>query len=89
MSKNNDNLTGHSSGPNLTDEFYIHVRKLSDFPDVITNGRNNGAMPSQKINLSKEEILVVSIYVAGLRGTNVPGKAKDANAIEIPKWSAD
>lgn len=76
-------------GPNLTDDFYIYVKKLSDIPDVVSVGRNNGSMPAWNTRLSKEEILVVSAYVASLRGGNVPGKAKEANAVEIPKWSAE
>jgi cytochrome c oxidase cbb3-type subunit III len=78
-----------SSCPNLTDEFFIHVRKLSDIPDVISIGRNNGAMPAWNTRLYKEEILVVSAYVASLRGKNLPGKPREDNAIEIPKWSAE
>lgn len=76
------------NGPNLTDEKYIHIRKLDDFFDVIGNGRNNGAMPAWRNTLSPNEIIMVAAYASSLRGQNKPGKAPEANAQAIDPWPA-
>jgi cytochrome c oxidase cbb3-type subunit 3 len=70
-------------GPNLTDELYIHVRKIEDIPDVVTKGRKSktAEMPSWANRLSPNEIVQVSSYVASLRGLNRPGKAPEGKAI--------
>ena len=61
-------------GPNLTDDYYKNVTTLEDIPKVITNGANNGAMPSWAMRgLQKNEIILVGAYVASLRGKNIPG----------------
>jgi len=60
------------AGPNLTDEYYIHVRKITDFADVIANGRKSGAMPAWKERLQPVEQVLVAAYVASLRGQNKP-----------------
>ena len=60
------------AGPNLTDNVYIHVKQISDIPDVVTNGRKNGAMPAWKDRLLPVERVLVSAYVASLRGQNKP-----------------
>jgi cytochrome c oxidase cbb3-type subunit 3 len=75
------------AGPNLTDSKYIHVRKISDIPEIVKNGRANGAMPAWGNRLTSNEIVLVASYVAGLRGQNKPGKPVEPNAIEIPQWS--
>jgi len=72
-------------GPNLTDEKYIHVKKLDDIIDVVNKGRNNGAMPSWANRLSNNEQVMVSAYVASLRGQNKSGP-RPAEGVEIPKW---
>jgi len=80
----------HAEGvacPNLTDDYYIHIKQLADFPDVITHGRNNGAMPAWGNRLSPNEIICVAAYVASLRNTNYPGgKKPEANAFIPPPW---
>jgi cytochrome c oxidase cbb3-type subunit 3 len=74
-------------GPNLTDDFYLHLRKIEDIPDVVTKGRNNGAMPAWGNRLSPNEVVQVSAFVASLRGQNKPS-ARPKEGIEIPPWSA-
>ena len=76
-------------GPNLTDEFYLHVRKIEDIPDVVTKGRKSKAaeMPSWANRLSPNEIVQVSAYVASLRGQNHPGKAAEGQ--QIPAWGSN
>ena len=61
------------SGSNLTDEHYKHVRQVTDIVDVIRKGRANGAMPAWDSRLNDPQVLVVSAFVASLRGTNAAG----------------
>jgi len=60
-------------GPNLTDDFYKNVRKITDIPQVIMNGAAAGAMPAWKNRLHPNEVVLVAAYVASLRGKNLPG----------------
>ena len=79
----------HAEGmscPNLTDNYYIHVKTIEDFVDVITKGRNNGAMPTWGNRLSPNEIIAVAAYVASLRNTNYPG-GRNAEGTVPPQWS--
>jgi cytochrome c oxidase cbb3-type subunit 3 len=72
-------------GPNLTDQLYLNVEKLTDIVDVVTKGRKNGAMPAWGNRLSPNEIVQVAAYVASLRGKNLPGKPAEGKT--IPAWS--
>ena len=71
--------------PNLTDEYYIHVKKIEDFVDVISKGRNFGAMPAWGNRLQPNQIIVVAAYVASLRGTNLPGRKPEGTI--PPPWT--
>ncbi len=77
---------GGVTAPNLTDDSYIYVKKPADIVDVVLNGRKNGAMPAWKNTLRGPEALIVSSYVANLRGKNESGKGPEGNA--IPAWEA-
>jgi cytochrome c oxidase cbb3-type subunit 3 len=81
----------HAEGmacPNLTANNYIHVKKIEDFVDVITKGRNNGAMPAWGNRLQPNEIIVVASYAASLRNTNYPGgRKKPEGTIIPPPWT--
>ncbi len=74
------------SGPNLTDEYYVNVQRAEDIYDIIANGRNHNAMPAWKYKLSKNEMIVLSSYVAALRGRDLKGRPRDARAVEIAPW---
>ena len=74
------------TGPNLTDDVYLHVRKIEDIADVVSKGRNNGAMPAWSNRLSPNEVVLVSSYVASLRGQNKSGRPPQGQP--IPPWSA-
>jgi len=76
---------GGKVGPNLTDEYYKHIKNVDDFITVMENGAGAGAMPAWKNRLSTNEIVLVSSYVASLRGTNVPGGMAPLGQ-EIPPW---
>lgn len=58
-------------GPNLTDEFFKNVTKIEDIATVINNGAGNGAMPKWSNRLHVNEVVLVSAYVATLRGKNL------------------
>ena len=75
-----------STGPNLTDDTYIHVKAIEDIADVVKKGRNNGAMPAWAQRLNPKEQVTVSAYVASLRGKNKPGRPPEGKP--IPQWSA-
>ena len=75
------------TGPNLTDEKYVNVEKITDFVDVVSKGRNNGAMPAWGNRLSPNDIVRVAAYAASLRGQNKPGKPVEPNAKAIAPWT--
>ena len=77
---------GMSQCPNLTDDYYLDVKKITDIVDVITKGRNYGAMPTWGNRLQPNEIIVVASYVASLRGTNYPGGKRPEGTIP-PPWT--
>lgn len=72
-------------GPNLCDDEYKHVSDIEDVLRVIQNGANGGAMPAWNGKLSPNELVLVSSYVASLRGT-VPGAPKAAEGRKIDAW---
>lgn len=74
-------------GPNLTDEFYKNVVRIEDIAKVVSEGAAGQAMPAWKNRLHPNELVLVSSYVASLRGKNVPGKAAEGK--EIAPWTAE
>ena len=72
-------------GPNMTDDKYKNIEKLEDFYGVISNGAAAGAMPAWKNQLNNNEIVLLSSYVASLRGRNLDGPGVDGEAT-IPPW---
>ncbi|MGB7344196.1 MAG: cbb3-type cytochrome c oxidase N-terminal domain-containing protein [Pirellulaceae bacterium] len=72
-------------GPNLTDEAFKNVKTLGDIAKVINNGAGNGAMPKWSNRLHVNEVVMVSAYVASLRGTNVEG-GRPAEGNKIAAW---
>ncbi len=72
-------------GPNLTDEHYKNVKKLTDIAGVIADGAANGAMPAWKTQLHPNEIVLTAAYIASLRGQNLPGP-RGAEGEQIPPW---
>lgn len=75
-------------GPNLHDDWWLHVTRLEDIPKVVSEGAKNGAMPPWKHRLHVNEVLLVSCYVAAMRGqpTTAPPKPHEKEAKEIPPW---
>jgi cytochrome c oxidase cbb3-type subunit III len=74
-------------GPNLTDDHWKNVRKISDLPQIVMNGAAAGAMPAWKTRLHPNEIVLVSAYVASLRGKNLPGP-RGPEGERIPDWNS-
>ena len=58
-------------GPNLTDDYYKNVKKITDIAEVIKNGAAGGSMPAWKTRLHPNEVVLMAAYVAGLRGKNL------------------
>jgi cytochrome c oxidase cbb3-type subunit 3 len=72
---------GNDVGPNMTDEQFKNVKTLADIARVIREGANNLAMPSWRGRLSESQIVLMSAYVASLRGQNLPGRAAEGEVI--------
>lgn len=76
-----------NAGPNMTDDAYLNVTRLADIPKVVIEGANGAAMPAWGGRLSMNEIVLVSAYVASLRGQDLPGNAPEGEV--IPAWDAE
>ncbi|MCA3006339.1 MAG: c-type cytochrome [Phycisphaerales bacterium] len=77
---------GHGMvGPNLTDDKYGNVKAPLDIVRVIADGANSGAMPAWRNRLNGNELMLVSAYVASLRGRNLSGPGL-ANDHEVAPW---
>ena len=74
-------------GPNMTDDAYKNVKVLGDIPKVIAAGAAGGAMPPWKGKLNDNQIVLLSAYVATMRGKNLPS-TRAAEGEVIPPWPA-
>lgn len=74
-------------GPNMTDDRYKNVKVLTDITKVITEGAASGAMPPWRGKLSENHIVLLSSYVASLRGKNLES-SRPAEGDVIPPWPA-
>ncbi|MEM1449580.1 MAG: cbb3-type cytochrome c oxidase N-terminal domain-containing protein [Planctomycetota bacterium] len=74
------------SGPNLTDDSYKLVKTIEDIASTITKGSVSAGMPAWNNRLLTNEIVLVSAYVASLRGQNLPGREAEGDV--IPAWGA-
>lgn len=72
-------------GPNLTDDHYKNVETLVDVARVVENGAANGSMPAWRNRLHPNEVVLVSAYVASLRGQNLPSQ-RGAEGKVKPPW---
>ena len=72
-------------GPNLTDEHYKHVQSVEDIAKVISNGAAANAMPAWSNRLHPNEVVLVSAYVASIRGNEVEG-GKPPEGKTIAPW---
>jgi len=72
-------------GPNLGDEHYKNIGGIEDILTVLNRGAGGNAMPAWQNKLNSNEIVLVSTYVASLRGTNPEG-GKGPDGKVIPPW---
>ena len=66
---------GGSTGPNLTDDYWMHGNTHSGMLTVVTNGVLEKGMPRWSTVLTPEQLAQVTAYVATLHGTT-PANAK-------------
>jgi len=71
-------------GPNLRDEYYKNVKSITDIHKVIVEGAAAGAMPAWGKRMHPNEVVLLSAYIATLRGTATDGKAPEGE--QIPPW---
>ncbi|MFG0275427.1 MAG: cbb3-type cytochrome c oxidase N-terminal domain-containing protein [Phycisphaerales bacterium] len=60
-------------GPNLTDEHYKNVQTITDIYTVINDGLVVKGMPAWGRQLQQTEVILLSAYVASLRGADLAG----------------
>ena len=72
-------------GPNMTDDHYKNVKVLGDIPKVIGAGAAGGAMPPWRGKLNDNQIILLSAYVASLRGQNLQSTRPPEGEV-IPPW---
>lgn len=60
-------------GPNLTDDYYKNVETLPDIYDVLHDGIVLKGMPAWGRQMQKTELVLLSAYVASLRGEDLSG----------------
>ncbi|MBX3355856.1 MAG: c-type cytochrome [Phycisphaeraceae bacterium] len=78
---------GGGTGPNLTDDSFINVKQVTDLYRVIHDGVINKGMPAWNRNFSQPQMVVLSAYVASLRGTT-PSAPKAPEGQVIAPWPA-
>lgn len=72
---------GGSVGPDLRDEYWISVERITDITGVIADGAANGAMPAWGNRLHPNEVILLASYIASLRGTGEGGKGPEGERI--------
>ena len=78
-------------GPNMTDDHYLNVKGLADFPSVVENGVIEKGMTPFRGTLSEEEIILIAAYAAWLRGqpldeTVTAPAPKEPQGELLPPW---
>ena len=76
---------GGKTGPNLTDDFYINVRKPEDIFAVLRDGAEAQGMPKWGKRFSEPQLVLLASYVTSLRGT-APASPLKAQGDEVPAW---
>ena len=76
---------GGKIGSNLTDEFGKNIRVIEDIYTVIENGANAGAMPAWGQRFHPNDVILLSSYVASLRGTS-PFAPLPADGEQMEPW---
>jgi cytochrome c oxidase cbb3-type subunit III len=74
-------------GPNLCDDHWKNVKQIEDVAKVVAEGAAGRAMPAWANRLHPNELVLVSCYVASLRGSLPAGEGKTAEGNVIPPWT--
>jgi len=72
-------------GPNLCDDDWKNVKTITDIHDVIQNGAGSEAMQAWGTRLYPNEIVLLSAYVASLRGSDPPNP-RAPEGEPVPPW---
>ncbi|MEL7473074.1 MAG: c-type cytochrome [Planctomycetota bacterium] len=75
---------GGAVGPDLLDHHYKNISEITDIYAVINDGAARGAMPAWGQRLHPNEIVLLSAYVAKLRGSGDGPLGPDGE--EIAPW---
>jgi len=78
---------GGKTGPNLTDDFYINVRKPEDIFTVVRDGVEAKGMPKWGKRFSEAQLVLLASYVASLRGS-APASPREPQGDKVGTWSA-
>ena len=71
---------------NLCDDMWKNVYQIEDVTKMVANGAAGKAMPAWGARLHPNELVLVSCYVASLRGTSPPGPVRPPEGKAIPPW---
>ena len=69
------------TGPNLTDDSYLHVAEVEDLFDVISEGVVAKGMPAWGNRLNQNQRVLLSAYLMNLRGQNLAGRTAEGEQI--------
>lgn len=76
---------GGGTGPNLTDNSYLNIKTIDDIFPVVSNGVVAKGMPAWNKRFGEAQLVLLSAYVAHLRGTS-PATPKAPQGEEIAPW---
>lgn len=76
---------GGMVGPNLTDDYGKNLKTIDDIYTVIDKGAAGGAMPAWGQRFHPNDLILLTSYVASLRGTN-PGLSKAPEGEVMEPW---
>ncbi len=78
---------GGRTGPNLTDDSYINIKKVEDIFSILKTGVVAKGMPEWGNRFSDPQLILLASYVASLRGTK-PAEAKEVQGTPVAPWPA-
>jgi cytochrome c oxidase cbb3-type subunit 3 len=78
---------GGGTGPNLTDDHFLNIRRIEDLHTMVRDGLVGKGMPAWGDRFSPPQLVVLSSYVASLRGTT-PASGKAPEGQVIAPWPA-
>ncbi|MEM9082574.1 MAG: cbb3-type cytochrome c oxidase N-terminal domain-containing protein [Planctomycetota bacterium] len=73
------------TGPNLTDNAWIHAKKIEDIYTIIDEGVTTKGMPAWGIRLNQNEMVLVSAFVANMNRNSIAG-GKQAEGEILAPW---